>query len=399
MSKKLAHAVWEITLKCNAKCVHCASSAGVSRESELSLDESLKICDELISSGCARITLIGGETFLNPNWKDIAAKLSDGGIAVSVVTNALLLNKDNIDFLSGIKAEVIGISIDGLANTHDSIRQIPGLYDKIFSVLEYVKEKSIPATAITTLSKKNIYEIDALKDNIVNSLFDAWQFQIAVPYGRMPKELALDIFEYYLISLYAAKLKLAAPKQLEVVCMHDFGYYSKTIPLRKGLFSWTGCPAGKCVLGIRSDGKVHGCLSMYDEKFCEGDLRKQTLKEIFKSKDMCSWNKRFTRYKTLKGFCKECEYGIVCLGGCSDVAHSVTGSVGENPYCHHAIEARCKTYDLKDEFEKIFKDITCGKLKENGEFFLKSNKKLTKDYVESLNIGKDKKYLLNLIAQ
>ena len=398
--KKLSSVVWELTLKCNARCRHCGSSAGTARNNELTLDESIRICDQLIELKCERINLMGGELFLNPNWKNIASYLSKNGVSVSVITNGILLNEENLSFLKEINTETIGISIDGgLAQTHDNIRQVRGLFDKIFQNITNISKTGIPVVAITTLTKKNILELNILKEKLLNSDFRGWQLQIAAPTGRMAEDSLLSREEYYIAGLFAAKNILSVPQsKLQITAMHDFGYYSKVILLGKGLFSWTGCPAGKRVLGIRSDGKVHGCLSMQNDEFAERDLRKETLKEIFYSKDFCSWNRRFNRYKKLSGFCKKCEYGLVCLGGCSDISHSVTGNVGDNPFCFYAVETAYKNLKPANDFEAVFKSITQGKMTDDGKFYLNTKEELTAGLIEKLDISVAQKELLKLLA-
>ena len=39
---------WELTLACNLRCGHCASSAGLPRPNELTLDEALENIKEVI---------------------------------------------------------------------------------------------------------------------------------------------------------------------------------------------------------------------------------------------------------------------------------------------------------------------------------------------------------------
>ena len=400
-TKKLYSVVWELTLRCNAHCQHCGSSAGKTRENELTLEENLRMCDQLIELKCERINLMGGELFLNPNWKTIAEYLSKNGVLVSIITNGILLNKENLDFLKKINTETIGLSIDGgLPKTHDSVRGVPGLFDKIFKNIPNILQSGIPIVAITTLTKRNILELNILKKKLLDAGFRGWQFQMAVPYGRMAEKFLLSKEEYYIAGLFGAKNKLCIPQsRFQITCMHDFGYYSKVIPIRQKLFSWTGCPAGKTGLGIRSDGKIHGCLSMQNDKFAERDFRKETLKEIFYSKNFCTWNKRFKKYKKLGGFCKECEYGLICLGGCSDTAHSVTGNVGDNPFCYHAIETAYKNLKPSNDFEAIFKSITQGKLADDGKFYLSTKEELTSALIDKLNITTEQKQLLKLLTE
>src|SRR3989339_220234 len=167
--KKILHnVVWEITLKCNARCIHCGSSAGDARDDELSTEEALNICDQLAEVGCKTVNLIGGELFLRPDWHEIIKRLIQGNVNVSIITNGIALTEDKIDFLADIGIKTLGISIDGgTSETNDHIRQVPGLFDKIFNTMEYVKEKKLDAVAITTLNKLNILELSQLRERLI----------------------------------------------------------------------------------------------------------------------------------------------------------------------------------------------------------------------------------------
>lgn len=399
--KTLHNVVWEITLKCNAKCLHCGSQAGEARTDELNTQEALDVCNQLAQLGCRDLNLIGGELFLRPDWKEIISELTQNNVRVSIITNGIALTDEKIDFLaeSGIKS--VGISIDGgTPQTHDYIRQVPGLFDKIFKIAESVAKKGLNPIAVTTLNKLNILELPILREKLIESYFKGWQIQLAAPIGRMKQDLFLDWFEYYIAGLFLAQSRLTIPKeQLAIICLHDFGYYSKVIPEHTSYGKWTGCPAGKGVLGIRSDGKVQGCLSIYQDKFTEGDLRVQSLEEIWHSKKLCQWNNRLNRYFSLKGSCKKCEYALVCLGGCSDIAYSSNVELGENPQCYHAIELFLGKTVPNNEFERIFKLITQGHMEPSGDFYLSSGEKLSQDYVEYIDMPKDKKDILRLITK
>ena len=65
--KKISTAVWELTLKCNAKCIHCGSSAGCDRPNNLTFEQAQSVVKQLDEIGCSVLTLIGGEYFLYPN--------------------------------------------------------------------------------------------------------------------------------------------------------------------------------------------------------------------------------------------------------------------------------------------------------------------------------------------
>ena len=61
-----------------------------------------------------------------------------------------------------------------------------------------------------------------------------------------------------------------------VICADGLEYITDA----PGQRPWRGCSAGIAACGIRSDGKVTGCLSM-PEEIVEGDLRKDDLWNIW----------------------------------------------------------------------------------------------------------------------
>lgn len=184
--KALNNVVWEITLECNARCLHCGSAAGAVRTNELSTEEALDLCDQLGEIACERVNLIGGELFLRPDWKELLKRLTDYNMEVSIVTNGITLTEDKVDFLASIKINTVGISLDGgTPETNDYIRQVPGLFDKIFNIIEYIDKVNLGAVAITTLNKLNIHELAILREKLINSPFKAWQIQIAATHGSI----------------------------------------------------------------------------------------------------------------------------------------------------------------------------------------------------------------------
>src|SRR5512140_1688621 len=79
--------VWEITFACNMQCIHCGTSAGKRRPDELSTREALDLIDELAGLGTRTITLSGGEPLMRKDWRELAARVKQHGIAAHMVTN------------------------------------------------------------------------------------------------------------------------------------------------------------------------------------------------------------------------------------------------------------------------------------------------------------------------
>lgn len=68
MNFTLKSCVWEITLKCCFECKYCGSGGGKARPEELTTMECMDVIRQLAGLGCRRVSLIGGEVFLRPDW-------------------------------------------------------------------------------------------------------------------------------------------------------------------------------------------------------------------------------------------------------------------------------------------------------------------------------------------
>jgi len=85
---------WEITLKCNLKCIHCEFSAGKPSPDELSTQEAIKLCEDLHRLNCKRVILMGGEPFLRKDWYRLSEKIKDLGMELAFISNGYIINKN-----------------------------------------------------------------------------------------------------------------------------------------------------------------------------------------------------------------------------------------------------------------------------------------------------------------
>jgi radical SAM protein with 4Fe4S-binding SPASM domain len=327
----------ELTLKCNMRCIHCGSTAGDIRKDELKTDEWINLCKDASSIGCRLVTFLGGEPFLRKDWFDIAQGIKDIGQNITIISNGLAIDDNLISELKMIKPYAVGISLDGAtAETHDSIRQVSGSFEKSMNGLKLLKENNIPVSVVTTIHKKNIKELPALRDLLLNKGI-AWQIQIADSMGRFPKDLHVSIKEFYSIGLFIASTRSQySVSELPVTGAHCIGYNSNVLPNVTISPKWMGCQAGVSVLGIQSDGSVKGCLSLSDD-YIEGNFKDRPISEIWNDPNAFSYNRDFkTNY--LGDGCSECKYGKRCRGGCMGVSIAEAGKPHSDPYCFHLLE-------------------------------------------------------------
>ena len=337
--------VWETTLRCNMRCLHCGSSAGSPRGEEMDTTEALDVCRQLGELGAETVILSGGETLLRDDWPQIAEALLEQGITVGIITNGVLLEKNprvvptlqDLYTRSGGRIS-LGISLDGLEEAHDSIRGISGSHAQVVRCIKLAHSSEIPIIVLTTVHRENVSDLPALRELVFDLKPFAWQFQTCSVYGRMleRRDWLLTPEQYVELARFLAenrRLRSESPRTDPADCV---GYFTDLEgELRDS--PWPGCQAGVRAMGLEANGNVKGCLSLLDRVFVEGNVRETSLAELWDRPGAFAYNRGFGPEK-LEGMCEGCEHGKRCAAGCRGVAHSVTGSYYEAPYCLYGYE-------------------------------------------------------------
>ena len=333
---RLHTVVWEITLACNMRCIHCGSSAEPlkRRSDELTTEEAIGLVGQLKDVGAQRVVLSGGEPFMRKDWEDIAKEIARLEITPSFISNGFLVNEKVAEKLKNLNRTDthIGLSIDGDEKVHDYIRQTKGSFKRVTNAMEVLKEKGVWTSVVTQVNMLNFKILPKIRDHIFKRGIYCWQIQLATPWGRLAKnpKLLLTPKDYMkLIEFIVEQKKIFGEK---VVGADDIGYYTEFDSKIRPRGEWSGCQAGLQVLGITSNGGVTGCLSLQEKKFIEGNIRKRSLKDIWNDPDLFAYNRNF-KESDLKGYCKECTYRLKCRGGCKNIAYSFSRSLHNNYYC------------------------------------------------------------------
>lgn len=328
--------VWELTLKCNMKCKHCGSVAGKARENELTVEECLNVAEQLIALGCEQVTFIGGEVFLYKGWEKVARKLTDSGLYVNLITNGFLLGDEQIAQIKYAGLTNVGISLDGMKDNHNNLRNVNTSFQKVMDAFDILNREGIPVAVVTSLIDRNFEDLWSMYDLLVERGIQLWQIQIVNPMGNMAdrKDLILNPAKVPLITRFIREKR--NEQKIAIYAGDDIGYFDENELHLRGqpgtMCEWFGCQAGLRVVGIDSVGNVKGCESLYSEEFIEGNLREESLSEIWYKKGNFAYNRDFN-VNMLTGSCKDCDKGTACRGGCRGACYFTTDSKFENPYC------------------------------------------------------------------
>ena len=325
--------VWEITLKCNMRCTHCGSRAGKARENELTLGECFVVANDLIDLGVMHTSFIGGEVFLYEGWEKIARMLAMSGIYVNIVTNGYLMGDKQINEIRYAGLGNVVVSLDGMEQKHNEIRGVKDSFKKSMQTLDKLNVEGISTGVITSLVDANVDQLEPLYDLLVSKGVEVWQIQTVTPMGNMAdkKNMLINPLKMPIITKFVREKR--AEGKIDVRGADNVGYFDENeLFLRGENNEWAGCNAGLKVIGIDSIGNVKGCESLYSDEFIEGNIRTESIVDIWNKEGNFAYNRNFD-VSMLTGNCKDCNKGVICRGGCRGSCYFTTTSKFENPYC------------------------------------------------------------------
>ena len=362
--------VWNFTNMCNLRCKHCYQRADRPLPNELSLEEKLKVIDQLDKAGVPSLALSGGEPTLHPDFLRIVSEASSRGIYMSVATNGWRFADEKF----AIKAKKAGlryveVSVDSAdPKKHDKFRGVKGAWAHAVKGLKNAVKLKFSTAMATTLTRLNVDEVDDIIELAEDIGVGRLIFFNFVPVGRgleNAEELDLDPIEREKVLWKLARehsrrkmdIVSTAPYYGRVVLQASGGeevspthFYAGSDPAVKALAEYVGgCGAGRIYCAIQPEGTVAPCVFM---PIPVGNLRVRSFSYIWNnSRVMLELRDRSLLKED--GFCSRCPYKNIC-GGCRARAYGYFGDyLASDPGCiynirlwRRIIESRSKKKEL-----------------------------------------------------
>jgi radical SAM protein with 4Fe4S-binding SPASM domain len=301
--------------------------AGVPLESELRKEEIFQIIDQYAQLGGEKITISGGEPFCRPDLIEILAYASGKAKLVFLVTNGTMIDDDTASRLKQFKNIAVQVSLDGATReTHDQIRG-NGSYEKAMKGINALLRAKVQTRIGMTLMKPNAEEIFKMAYLCKTLNIPAFHLGLLQIKGRAKKNQKT-------ISLTNTEL-LKAMRRVRTVSK-ETGVH---VDMEEGLNILVGslkrndfCGAGSALLSVSSDGFVYPCAGLHDPVFVAGNIRNQTLEDIWRNSKVL---------KKLNGLsvidipkCRRCIVRFMCGGNCHVGRHGQKGKLlSVHPYC------------------------------------------------------------------
>jgi mycofactocin radical SAM maturase len=312
---------WEITHKCNLKCVHCLSASSDESPGELTFDECKGIVDELAEIKVFEINFGGGEPLLKNYFLPLLRYIHEKGIVTCISTNGTALTDEAIDLFTGNPLVNVQISLDGATpDVNDCIRG-RGAFRRIIGGLERMAGKKITLSINTVVTSMNFRQLSRMKE-----LATSYGARLRVSRFR-PSGRARESWEA--LRLNSSQLgELAAWLNSDPSILTGDSFFSISQDGKRQL-GLDMCGACKMTCCIDPAGDVYPCAFMQVAEFCGGNLRETSLKDIW---DNAAVFKYFRQLEPES--CRRCPRFEKCRGGCPAVAYFLTNNLGNaDPEC------------------------------------------------------------------
>ncbi|AKB85631.1 12,18-didecarboxysiroheme deacetylase [Methanococcoides methylutens] len=346
--------VWNVTRRCNLRCVHCyAQSKDIDYKDELTTEQGKELINDLAEFGSPVVLFSGGEPLMRKDLPELAEYAISKGLRAVISTNGTLIDEEMAKTLKKIGLSYVGISIDGVRETNDKFRGMKGAFDAAMAGLRNCQREGIKVGLRFTINKQNVADIPAIFDMLEEENIPRICFYHLVYAGRGTKIIDDDLSledSRKTVDLIMDRTKQLHDKGLPVEVLtvdnHCDGPYIymrlaeenperadevyELLQMNRG--NSTGIGFG-CVSW---DGSVHP--DQFWRHYTFGNVKERKFSEIWTDLDdelMSGLKDRKPLIKENADRCAKCKWFDVCNGNFRVRAEAVYGNVwADDPACY-----------------------------------------------------------------
>lgn len=241
---------------------------------ELSIEEALRLVDEMGKLRVFEAVITGGEPMLRVDWSKIAEGLYENRIHVSMVTNGWFMNRKYARMIRELEFKWVQVSIDGARpETHDKIRGVKGSWTRARRAVQYLADENVDVYVAFVPTKLNFSEVDELINLAVKWGAKKLLTQPLILTGKAALNMGHLKPSYNDYMKFFKKLNYMAQrygKRFKINGGHQLNYLEIFFTAKMA------SPNLYCVVTPEGYCRLHCILP-----FTYGNLRKQSLKEIW----------------------------------------------------------------------------------------------------------------------
>jgi radical SAM protein with 4Fe4S-binding SPASM domain len=324
---------WEITSRCNLRCLHCYQVSYLYKHDEIPFKYVKITIDELVKLGTEQVSISGGEPFLRRDLFKILNYFERKNIRISFIfTNGLLLTKRVLNKLKLLKSRpTLCISLDGIDPKSMILRGFEKFHiqqkflNRLIKNIKLAHTMDFPIRINTILNNYNIESLKEMYEFLNRELKGIfWNIgfprllgscvynkeKLVVSYEKVFK-ICEELIKKHL--WYLSKNKTTIDLKIQYFFhkkfLHNLDYFHPDL----FVCNYEDMNASCC---IKPNGDVFPCPVLLAFKI--GNILKESISKIWRSNKMRKIKEM--KIKNLTA-CRKCKYLPLCGGGCRASAY------------------------------------------------------------------------------
>ncbi len=343
--------VWNVTRRCNLKCVHCyAHAKNTSFDNEMTTAQGKQLIDDLADFGSPVMLFSGGEPLVRKDLPQLAAYAVEKGMRAVISTNGTLITPEMARNLKEIGLSYVGISLDGMEEINDRFRGVSGAFKSALQGIKNSQAAGIKVGLRFTINKFNVNEIPKIFQLLEEMDIPRVCFYHLVYAGRGSQMVEEDLTHEgtrAAVDLIIDETKRlfgkGKPKEVLTVDNHADGPYTYLRLLKENperakdvleLLKWNeGNNSGRGIGCVSWDGEVYA--DQFWRHYSFGNVKDRPFSQIWTDTSETLMGKLKEKKKFVKGRCATCNWLDVCGGNFRVRAEAVSGDIwAPDPACY-----------------------------------------------------------------
>lgn len=300
---------FELTGKCNERCVHCYIPNKEKDEgNELSLEKIKMIIEEFSDMGGLEVTLSGGEALLHSNFMEIVELCRKKDLVITILSNLIALTDNQIKKLKEYNVSLLQVSLYSMnPEHHDAITQVKGSFYRTISSIERLVKANVPvqiSCPVMHANRKDYKDVIlyAKKLNIKAQTDFIMMAQSNFDNQNLSNRISLNEIEYLLRDIFEND------PEYSDISSDEYKKKIKDARDEEGFMVMPICNAGIDTLHILSNGNVIACSGW--NNYTVGNLHKNSLKHIWTNSEGLKKIRKISQKDFPK--CLDCESFMYC---------------------------------------------------------------------------------------
>lgn len=343
--------VWNATRRCNLACLHCYADATPQADpEELTTEEARAMIADLAKFGVPVLLFSGGEPFLRGDLFELGSYAVSLGIRTVISTNGTLIDRTMAKGVKEAKFSYVGVSLDGLEETHDRFRGRRGAFQSALAGIRACQQEGVKVGLRFTICRYNFEEVPGVFDLIEEEGIPRACFYHLVYTGRGRKlqeqDISLSQTRSLIDLIFARTLDLCGRGlDLEILTVdnHTDGVYlylrerSRDPQRAQQIFEllrWNGGNSSGIGIGnIDHRGMVHA--DQFWQHYTLGNVRQRPFSAIWMDTSDPILRGLKNRKGLVKGKCSRCHFFDICNGNFRPRAEAAFQDLwAEDPACY-----------------------------------------------------------------